>query len=844
MNKRTTRWLLSLILVLAMCSACFLPAYASGDEDAGKPTKAQIQEMWRKVTSVTEIYDETPSVVSPYKAGKLDDAFLQTGLTYANYVRFVANLPLLQLDATLNADAQHGAVVMAANDEMTHYPAQPAGMSDEFYERGYNATSSSNIFCIWGSYTPNGVLKDAVSAYMADDDGYNHDRLGHRRWILNPVLENIGFGYAKSTTNAHYVAMKVFDRSGSGVNYDFIAWPAEGNFPTNLTSARLPWSVTLNPALYKTPNEAQVKVTLTRKSDGKTWKFDSTTGTPGDPAKAFLHVDTGGYGVSNCIIFNPGSNNITGYNGVFTVDISGIYKADGSAATLHYEVDFFDVDTYTAPPCTDHTYSVQRTEPTCTEAGSVKKTCTNCGHVTTESIPALGHSWGTANVVVEPTCTSKGSMERACTTCGARETAEIPVLEHDYEAVVTPPTCTEEGYTTYTCADCGHVKTGDKVPALGHENDEYVVDPTCTEDGYTIFTCAVCGHEETGAIVTAPGHSWDAGEITKEPTEEEPGERFHTCTVCGETETVEIPQLNSVARISGKTRYQTALKAADAMKDQLGIDQFSAVIVTSGDKFPDALAGSYLASVKEAPILLVNLQTMVDLKNYIRSNLEVGGTIYILGGEGAVPKTMESGLADYDIVRLSGKTRYETNLAILEEAGVEDQEILVCTGNSFADSLSASAAGRPILLVGSTLTAQQKAFLDRDNREFVIIGGTAAVSGQLESELYEYGTVERIKGKNRYETSVLVANRFFDDPTSAVLAYAKNFPDGLCGGPLAISMNAPLILTATGEESAAAKYTNAYGITRGAVLGGTGLISDGSVRTIFAMKEDAAILAR
>lgn len=842
MSKRTTRWLLSLMLVLAMCSACFLPASASGSKTADKPTKAEIQQMWLRVTSTTEIYDETPSVTSPYKAGKLDAAFLQTGLTMANYVRFVANLPLLQLDATLNEDAQHGAVLMAAEDNFSHFPPQPADMSDEFYERGYDATSSSNIHANYG-YAPKDTLKLAVYGFMADEDEYNNDVVGHRRWILNPTLKYIGFGFAQSSS-WNYVDMCVFDHSGAAVDYDFIAWPAEGNFPTNLMDASFPWSVTLNPSLYKSPDLSQVKVTLTRKTDGKTWKFDSATGTPGDPANAFLTVDNNGYGVPNCIIFNPGTNNIDGYNGVFTIDVSGISKADGSAATLHYEVDFFDVDAYEAPECVDHNFKVEQTNATCTAAGSVKKTCTICGYVTTETIPALGHSWGEASVVTAPTCTATGTQERTCATCGAKETTELPALEHDFESVVTNPTCTEAGYTTYTCADCGHVETGNEVAALGHDNDEYVVDPTCTEDGYTLCTCAVCGHEEVTDIVTAPGHSWDAGEITKEPTEDTPGERVHTCTVCGVSETVEIPALNSVCRISGKTRYQTATKAADAMKDQLGIDKFSAVIVASGEAFPDALAGSYLASVKDAPILLVNLQTMVDLKNYIRSNLEEGGDIYILGGEGAIPQSMESGLGEYNVVRLSGKTRYETNLAILKEAGVEDQEILVCTGNGFADSLSASAAGRPILLVGSSLTEGQKEFLSQQKREFVIIGGTGAVNTQIQSELMDYGSTERVSGKNRYETSVKVAQRFFDDPDTAVLAYAKNFPDGLCGGPLALSMNAPLILTATGDESAAVSYAKTCGITRGAVLGGTGLISDASVRSIFQMKQDSQIFVR
>ena len=39
-----------------------------------------------------------------------------------------------------------------------------------------------------------------------------------------------------------------------------------------------------------------------------------------------------------------------------------------------------------------------------------------------------------------------------------------------------------------------------------------------------------------------------------------------------------------------------------------------------------------------------------------------------------------------------------------------------------------------------------------------------------------------ITGKNRYETSAKVAERFFSAPEGAVLAYGEDYPDGLCGG--------------------------------------------------------------
>lgn len=87
-----------------------------------------------------------------------------------------------------------------------------------------------------------------------------------------------------------------------------------------------------------------------------------------------------------------------------------------------------------------------------------------------------------------------------------------------------------------------------------------------------------------------------------------------------------------------------------------------------------------------------------DVKDYIAENLSADGIVYILGGTAAVAQNVEDVLdnADIEVERLAGDTRYLTNLAILEKAGFSDnQEILICSGTTFPDALSASAAELP-----------------------------------------------------------------------------------------------------------------------------------------------------
>ena len=295
---------------------------------------------------------------------------------------------------------------------------------------------------------------------------------------------------------------------------------------------------------------------------------------------------------------------------------------------------------------------------------------------------------------------------------------------------------------------------------------------------------------------------------------------------------------SELIRVKGKTRYETSFAIADETKAKMGVDKFDNIIIASGTGFADALAGSYLAKVKAAPILMASGKNdnINNLKLYIQANLAENGTVYILGGTGAIPESLDTTLSGYDVHRLKGKTRYETNIEILKEAGVTNQEIIVATGANFADSLSASAVGKPILLVDNSkgLSDVQKAYLDSlTTVKYFIVGGTGAVNENIEAQIARYGTVERIKGKSRYETSVAIANRFFTNPKVAVLAYAENFPDGLSGGPLTMSLNAPLILTKTGKGNAAEVYIGANNIAEGYILGGASLIDDTTTMDIF-----------
>ena len=74
-----------------------------------------------------------------------------------------------------------------------------------------------------------------------------------------------------------------------------------------------------------------------------------------------------------------------------------------------------------------------------------------------------------------------------------------------------------------------------------------------------------------------------------------------------------------------------------------------------------------------------------------------------------------------------------------------------------------------------------------------------------------------------------------------MIAYSRNFPDGLCGGPLAYAMNAPLLVSKINRESITNAYIAANEIETGYILGSSEVVSDAVARNVFGLSENAVI---
>ena len=300
-----------------------------------------------------------------------------------------------------------------------------------------------------------------------------------------------------------------------------------------------------------------------------------------------------------------------------------------------------------------------------------------------------------------------------------------------------------------------------------------------------------------------------------------------------------------IHRISGKDRYATSIEIAKVLKTQLELKKFNAVIVTTGNNYADALSGSSLAAALGAPILLVGNGDNNKTLDYIQKNIDTkNGIVYILGGTRAVPASVENRLKAImldrkSVKRLQGDTRYDTNLSILSELDTlttednpQDKSILICSGNSFADALSASAKGYPILLVDDKLNKNQTKYL-KDHassaEKIYLIGGDKAVSTSVQEAVDKIKTSERLSGKTRYNTSIAIAKKLFKNSKEAVMATGETYPDGLCGGVLAYTKDAPLLLTTVKSDAFRFAYqliAKSNLIKSVTILGGDLVVSD------------------
>jgi hypothetical protein len=181
-------------------------------------------------------------------------------------------------------------------------PHAPPPTSKCYTPEGASGAGSSNLG--WGNSHP----ADAIDQYMQDQ---GNEELGHRRWIVNPSLGQVGIGYyAGGGPYRSAQCLGIFDGSGRGPRPAWLAFPPPGFVPVEI--ARWTWS-------FHGGQSGAAQMTVRRKSD--------------NAALAMTRLSlSDGYGALSTTSFTP-SGWVANAGETYFVSVTG-----ATAAPISYEV--------------------------------------------------------------------------------------------------------------------------------------------------------------------------------------------------------------------------------------------------------------------------------------------------------------------------------------------------------------------------------------------------------------------------------------------------------------------------------------------------------------------------
>lgn len=185
------------------------------------------------------------------------------------------------------------------------------------------------------------------------------------------------------------------------------------------------------------------------------------------------------------------------------------------------------------------------------------------------------------------------------------------------------------------------------------------------------------------------------------------------------------------------------------------------------------------------------------------------------------------------ITRISGENRYQTAIDVSKQGWNSAETIILTKGTDFPDALSGAPLAyknnAPILLTDSlSLTTETLEEIKRlSPGKVIILGGESAISITVESRLSSEGIeIERVGGKDRYETAAKIALEVGSPGKTAIIATGSNYPDALSISSYAAYNQIPILLVNKDRvPDSTTDALNDLNIEQTIIVGGTGVIS-------------------
>lgn len=259
---------------------------------------------WKAINELPDHKIQWTGSGSRCDSGTTNDDFKENILARVKWFRAMAGVDTnIVLNPESSRLAQEAALVMMANDDLSH---DPDASWECFTEDAFEGAQHSNLSL--GDY---GV--EAVDGYI-EDEGENNYSVGHRRWLLDPQLTEIGTGDTTNTNAIWVVNDTQREAFTTREPEGYVMWPPRGYVPRATIFPR--WSVSHYKANF---SNARVEI-----------QFQNKKIVIDDP-----YSDTENTGNLRTLVFEwirPSKG-----TGPVIITVSGI-ELEGTMRTLQYEV--------------------------------------------------------------------------------------------------------------------------------------------------------------------------------------------------------------------------------------------------------------------------------------------------------------------------------------------------------------------------------------------------------------------------------------------------------------------------------------------------------------------------
>lgn len=182
--------------------------------------------------------------------------------------------------------------------------------------------------------------------------------------------------------------------------------------------------------------------------------------------------------------------------------------------------------------CQDSTFPTPENGNTAT-TNATTTTVMTVAETTVPKDPVCQHVFGQYVVDSLPTCTENGSMYRSCSLCGKKETKTTDATGHVYGewSETQAATCTSPGRKERTCIQCANHTEREDVPMNKEAHNFALLDlikPTCIDAGCELYECKYCQIQKNKSIDPDPNnHSFGVEFFVSEKG------HAHICQACG-----------------------------------------------------------------------------------------------------------------------------------------------------------------------------------------------------------------------------------------------------------------------------------------------------------------------